>query len=124
MLDIISFLKQVDPDHIEYLIVSKHRVCTCRHYPIWLGVLYGYKFLLLVFGAFLAWETRNVSIPALNDSKYIGLSIYNVVVLCIVGVLMTLFVNNQIDVSYALIASFIVFCTLLMSCLVFVPKVD
>ena len=24
------------------------------------------------FGCFLAWETRNVNIPALNDSKYIG----------------------------------------------------
>ena len=31
------------------------------------------------FGIFLAWETRHVSIPALNDSKYIGMSVYNVV---------------------------------------------
>ena len=27
------------------------------------------------FGCFLAWETRNVNIPALNDSKYIGKTI-------------------------------------------------
>ncbi|EDV22406.1 expressed hypothetical protein [Trichoplax adhaerens] len=119
----IIFSTQVDPTNIEYLIISKHRVCICGHYTIWLGILYSYKFLLLIFGAFLAWETRNVSIPALNDSKYIGLSIYNVVVLCVVGVLITIFVNNQVDISFALIASFIVFCTTLMSCFVFVPKI-
>ena len=28
--------------------------------------------LLLVFGAFLAYETRKVTVPALNDSKFIG----------------------------------------------------
>jgi hypothetical protein len=28
--------------------------------------------LLLVFGAFLAFETRKVTVPALNDSKFIG----------------------------------------------------
>jgi hypothetical protein len=38
-----------------------------------------------VFGAFLAWETRNVQIPALNDSKYVGMSVYNVFIMCILG---------------------------------------
>ena len=28
--------------------------------------------LLLIFGAFLAFETRKVTVPALNDSKFIG----------------------------------------------------
>ena len=28
--------------------------------------------LLLLFGAFLAFETRKVTVPALNDSKFIG----------------------------------------------------
>jgi hypothetical protein len=40
---------------------------------------------LKVFGAFLAWETRNVQIPALNDSKYVGMSVYNVFIMCILG---------------------------------------
>lgn len=40
---------------------------------------------LQIFGAFLAWETRNVSIPALNDSKHVGLSVYNVVIMCVMG---------------------------------------
>jgi len=28
--------------------------------------------LLMLFGAFLAFETRKVTVPALNDSKFIG----------------------------------------------------
>ena len=34
--------------------------------------LYAKHCLLLMFGAFLAWETRKVYMPALNDSKQIG----------------------------------------------------
>ena len=39
---------------------------------IFVSSIYAYKGLLMAFGCFLAWETRNVNIPALNDSKYIG----------------------------------------------------
>lgn len=35
---------------------------------------FAYKGILLLFGAFIAFQTRNISIPALNDSKYIGQS--------------------------------------------------
>jgi len=33
-----------------------------------------------LFGCFLAWETRAVNVPALNDSKYIGIAVYAIVV--------------------------------------------
>ena len=35
-------------------------------------VVYLIAGLLLLFGAFLAFETRKVTVPALNDSKFIG----------------------------------------------------
>ena len=35
-------------------------------------VVYPIAGLLLLFGAFLAFETRKVTVPALNDSKFIG----------------------------------------------------
>ena len=44
---------------------------------IFVSSIYAYKGLLMAFGCFLAWETRNVNIPALNDSKYIGKSAEN-----------------------------------------------
>ncbi len=111
--------------------------------------------LLLVFGAFLAFETRQVSVPALNDSKFIGeqgagagpvlsligvpitvrvcacvcvfptgISVYNVVVLCLVGVPIALMMKEQLDASYVLISLFIFFATTVTICLVFIPKVS
>lgn len=48
--------------------------CEVNHIAIWLGLLYSYKGILLLFGLFLAWETRTVKIPVLNDSQHIGKS--------------------------------------------------
>ena len=36
--------------------------------------MFGFKGILLLFGLFLAWETRKVEIATLNDSRYIGKS--------------------------------------------------
>jgi gamma-aminobutyric acid type B receptor len=45
-----------------------------------------FRILFKIFGCFLAWETRAVNVPALNDSKYIGMCVYNVVVMSVIGV--------------------------------------
>ena len=79
---------------------------------------------LQLFGAFLAWETRHVQIPALNDSKYVGMSVYNVTIMCVLGVAVTFVLKNQINASFIIIAIFIIFCTTGTLCLVFVPKVQ
>lgn len=90
---------------------------------IFVGIIYAYKGMLLIFGAFLAWETRNVSIPALNDSKHIGLSVYNVVIMCVMGAAIALVLSDQKDAVFVLISIFIMFCTTVTLILVFVPKV-
>ena len=43
-------------------------------------MLFGYKGILLIFGIFLAYETRSVKLKQVNDSRFVGMSIYNVVV--------------------------------------------
>lgn len=80
-------------------------------------------FLLQIFGCFLAWETRAVNVPALNDSKYIGMCVYNVVVMSVIGVSLAFILQERIDEAFLLTAFFIIFCTTLTLCLVFVPKV-
>ena len=52
-----------------------------------------------LFGAFLAWETRSVQVAALNDSKYIGMSLYNVTIMCVLGV------GIQVDIMAVLSTS-------------------
>ena len=48
-------------------------------------VVFTYQGLPLLFGTCLNREIRNVTIPALNDSKYIGMSVYSVFVGSIIG---------------------------------------
>ncbi|XP_070566216.1 gamma-aminobutyric acid type B receptor subunit 2-like [Ptychodera flava] len=113
---------QPDPRGRDISIIPIMQHCKSNRMTIWLSVIYVYKGILLVFGCFLAWETRRVSIPALNDSKYIGMSVYNVVVMCTTGAALSFFMPNNPDASFGLIALFILFCTTITLCLVFIPK--
>lgn len=131
----------------DIIIVQENEYCQSERITIFISVIYAYKGILLVyivfffirsenvksnlcvmftqiFGAFLAWETRHVSIPALNDSKHIGLSVYNVLIMCIMGAAIALVLSDHKDAVFVLIAGFIIFCTTGTLCLVFVPKVS
>lgn len=107
---------------MEYDTLPYWEYCDCQHKAIWFGVLFATKGLLLLFGVFLAWETRHVKIPALNDSRYVGMSVYNVVILSVVGVPAALMIEQAQDISFALTAFFVIFTTTVTLCLVFVPK--
>lgn len=55
-------LQLEDPDDnkkdIKIRPIMEH--CNSEHQNIWLAVVYGYKGLLLIFGLFLAYETRSM----------------------------------------------------------------
>ena len=108
----------------EFDTLPQWEYCDCNHKTIWYGVLFATKGLVLLFGVFLAWETRHVKIPALNDSRYVGMSVYNVVILSVVGVPAALMIEKQQNATFALTAVFVLFCTTVTLCLVFVPKVN
>ena len=63
-------------------------------------------------------------IPALNDSKYVGMSVYNVTIMCVLGAAISAVLNDHQNASFVLISIFIIFCTTGTLCLVFVPKVS
>ena len=69
--------------------MKKHNILGCTSNPQILKSSlpqHNVNDIFQLFGAFLAWETRHVQIPALNDSKYIGMSLYNVTIMCVLGV--------------------------------------
>ena len=70
--NLLYFQMRVEDDK-EIIPILEH--CESKNLSYWLGAVYAFKGLLLVFGVFLAWETRAVTIPALNDSRYIGTKI-------------------------------------------------
>ena len=101
-----------------------YSICTNEAKIYWQGAQYIYKGLLLAFGTFLAWETRNIDVPALNDSKLIGFCVYNIVIICFVGVPINhLLREDQITARFVLRNCFVIFCTTLALCILFLPKV-
>ncbi|EDV22390.1 uncharacterized protein TRIADDRAFT_58938 [Trichoplax adhaerens] len=106
------------------IIQPQTMICSCQYSSIWLAIIYGYKFLLLVFGTFLAWETRSVSIAELNDSRHIGLAIYNAVIFATIGVLVGQLTQTGIDGGYIINSSFILICATSSMCLFFIPKIQ
>nr|XP_006824736.1 PREDICTED: gamma-aminobutyric acid type B receptor subunit 2-like [Saccoglossus kowalevskii] len=114
--------EEPDPEGRDVFFVPVMQHCESVHMSIWLAVIYVYKGVLMVFGCFLAWETRHVSIPALNDSKYIGMCVYNVVVMCVIGVALSFLITNNPNATFGIISLFILFCTTVTLCLVFLPK--
>ncbi|XP_055338701.1 gamma-aminobutyric acid type B receptor subunit 1-like isoform X3 [Paramacrobiotus metropolitanus] len=97
--------------------------CASPHDTIWMGVIFAYKGLFLIFGLFLAYETRSVKIKELNDSRFVGMSIYNVVILCIITAPVSLIISRQHNAKFAFVALSIMFCSFLSMGLIFVPKI-
>ncbi|XP_072017779.1 gamma-aminobutyric acid type B receptor subunit 1-like [Amphiura filiformis] len=96
--------------------------CEAKKFEVWLGILYGMNGLLLIFGLFLAYETRNMTVRDLNDSRYVGMAIYNVAVLCIITAPVTIIIRSQQDAVFGFASLTIVFCCALTLVLIFVPK--
>lgn len=67
------FVFQFDASEDMISIFMQHQ-CHCKRNLSFILTLIAYKVVLLTFGLFMAWETRKVHIPVLNDSKYIGKS--------------------------------------------------
>ena len=59
---------------------------------------------------------------ALNDSAYVGISLYNVVLMSITTAVVGYFLRDQHERSYTLTSIFILLCVTITLCLVFVPK--
>ena len=71
----------------------------------------------------MAWETRNVEISALNDSKYIGISVYSVVITSASVVVIGTIISERATLAYITITSLILVATTSTLCLLFLPKI-
>ena len=59
--------------------------------------MYAYKGVQLLYGLFLAYETRAVKLKEINDSRLVALAIYNVVILCMITAPVILVIGNQLN---------------------------
>ena len=91
---------------------------------MWLALIYVSKGILLLYGLFLAYETRNVVYAHLNDSRVIGICVYNVVVLSTIGAFLALILKNEQYVElYSALSVCISFPAVATVSLIFIPKV-
>ena len=90
-----------------------------------MGALYFYKGLVVVFGLFLAYETRNVKYYYINDSRFVSIAMYIVVIVVGIGAPLSLVLSQHLFIgpAYALTVLMVIMAT--MSCLLilFIPKV-
>lgn len=109
-----------DPFKINEIILD---VCTSEKLALWLTLIYVYKGIMLLYGLFLAYETRNVVYPHLNDSRVIGICVYNVVVLSMIGAFLSVILDDkQFKELYASLSLCIIFPASATISLIFIPK--
>ncbi|XP_041352652.1 gamma-aminobutyric acid type B receptor subunit 1-like isoform X2 [Gigantopelta aegis] len=116
----LEHLKKIDLDEDQMEIPVLWYCTTNMYFQIVLLAIQG---ILLVFGVFLAYTTRKVSIPALNDSKAIGMCIYNVILLTLVGLPLSLILDDDVDIMFGGMSALFIAGTTSTQCLIFIPKV-
>jgi hypothetical protein len=107
------------PDHI---LQPRIQHCTCLYFVEFMIALFMYKGVQVFIGAYLAYITRHVSLPAFNDSQYIGLCIYTISILGVIAVPVVHFVGDRPDLIFALTGSVIVLGTTTSLSILFIPK--
>ncbi|XP_077977926.1 gamma-aminobutyric acid type B receptor subunit 2-like [Glandiceps talaboti] len=106
----------------EIQVTTTIPVCTSEYTIVWLIVMYATKGSLLIFGVFLAYETRNVEISALNDSKQIALSVYTVAMTCALSLPIVYITDYSVQYRVPITELFIIAATTIVLGLVFIPK--
>ncbi|XP_072032778.1 gamma-aminobutyric acid type B receptor subunit 2-like [Amphiura filiformis] len=89
---------------------------------LWLLAFVIYKVFVMIFGVFLTWQTRNINVPALNDSYYVGLAIYNTILCFAVAVPLSIINNQSVGINYALVSCLVLFCVTTTLSMLFIPK--
>ncbi|KAI6229253.1 Gamma-aminobutyric acid type B receptor subunit 1 [Aphelenchoides besseyi] len=108
-------------EDVMYLPVLEY--CESNHQEIWTALILGYKCLLLVFGLFLAYESRNLKIRFINDSRFVCMAIYNVAIVALVtGPVVSLLLRSQPNANFTFTSITVSICVYISLGLVFVPK--
>ena len=100
--------------------------CTCKHENIFIIVMCCYKGLLLIFGAFLALQSRYAKPKIRQESKKIAVAIYNVIAISLIAIMAVALLSkaSKYDESYGIIGGSIFVSTTATNFLLFLSKVN
>ncbi|XXQ39386.1 G-protein coupled receptors family 3 profile domain-containing protein [Plasmodiophora brassicae] len=121
--DLPSIPDDLDPDNsIVQPYISR---CNSVHYDTFLGTIYGVKGIIIIWGAFLSARTSHVTIPALNDSKQIGLAIYTTGLISLSIVPGLEFLSpEQVTVQFIMASMAVIVGLFANIAILFVPKIQ
>ncbi|XP_022101328.1 gamma-aminobutyric acid type B receptor subunit 2-like [Acanthaster planci] len=98
-------------------------VCQSQYTEVWMTVLFAAKALILLLGTYLSWETRNITVPSMNDAKCIVVSVYTCVILvAMVTALMTM-LEAWPNAWYCCLSVVMLICPTELLLLQYIPKI-
>lgn len=105
-------------------VQEQYEYCSCDKYNYLIGALYIVKGLVALFGLFLAYETRNVGYQYINDSKYVSIATYVVVIVVGISAPMSLVLAQNWFIKTAYILAVVLVNTSCLCCLLilYIPK--
>jgi hypothetical protein len=54
--------------------------CNSNLDEVWITALVVYKIIMFMYGIYLAWIIRNITVPSMNDSKYLLFATYTILI--------------------------------------------
>lgn len=114
-------LQDIDADlefHFEY--------CYCEKFNYLIGTIFAFKGMLVLFGLFLAYESRNANYHFINDSHYLSIATFVVVILVGIGAPLSLVLSQNlfVDPSYGLVMFTITSSVMAGLLILYIPKVS
>lgn len=97
--------------------------CNSNLNEVWITMLTMYKIILLMYGIYLAWIIRNINVPSMNDSKYLLLSTYTIIICGLGSLTLIQLLKDWPDVVQSFFTIGIIISTCTTQCLLFIPKV-
>jgi ABC-type branched-subunit amino acid transport system substrate-binding protein len=119
----VTTLPPTPTDNPNLLVSVRQEECDSSLDSVFYPLLITAKAALLVFGSFLAYRTREVKIKALNDAKWIGMSVYTTSLIALLTLPVVFLVgNDSADAIYVLMSGPSVIIVATATALLFVPK--
>lgn len=97
--------------------------CNSNFNEVWITVLTMYKIIMIMYGIYLAWIIRNINVPSMNDSKYLLLSTYTLIICGLGSMTLIQLLRDWPDVVQIFFSIGIIMSTCTTQCLLFIPKV-
>ncbi|XP_052475217.1 LOW QUALITY PROTEIN: gamma-aminobutyric acid type B receptor subunit 2 [Carassius gibelio] len=112
-----------DPHGQDFFIQPFSERCENTYMGFWMTAFYVYKGIILLSTCFLAWITRHMNIPAVNDSRSIRISVFVSVPVILIGTCASMLWQDQPNVQFCIATLVIITCCCSTLCMVFIPKI-